>query len=371
MTKKKILVVGNDPTAVGILIGLFQGEFVVLGVRDLQETVKKLKRHTIDILIFCKAVMNAAERKSFEKIKRDYPKIKRLLLLDEVHALRHLPKNQLDWACVFIKKPFYHESLQNIIRDLIQNEFFNDEFSQFKKSLSAVKQIVQKGMLVSYFQPIAQFEPFQVFGHELFTNGPINTPFAKPSSLISLAHLGGFMMEFEQAARESAFNELSNYRGFPDQLFLNNCPAVILNPEFENTLMYDRLGLKPENIVIEVNESSTLDLLDDFIAKSRFYRSKGFKISIDDVGKDHSGLFLVTQLKPDYAKLDVGLVKNISQSPQKMLFVSNLVEYAYRYQIKLIAEGIETREQMETLQNLGINRGQGYYLGKPSPLSLQ
>lgn len=95
------------------------------------------------------------------------------------------------------------------------------------------------------------------------------------------------------------------------------------------------------------------------------YIDQGYQIALDDVGAGYSGLNRVVNTTPNYLKADIELVRNIHLSKSKQSMMKLLVNYCDEMGLKLIAEGIETQEELECICNLHVHYGQGYYLGIP------
>jgi diguanylate cyclase (GGDEF)-like protein len=105
--------------------------------------------------------------------------------------------------------------------------------------------------------------------------------------------------------------------------------------------------------------------MEGFIATINHYRSQEYQIAIDDAGAGYSGLNLISDINPNYIKLDMKLIRNIDSDRLKYALVKGMVELSKTSSIYLIAEGIETSEELKTLVKLGVQYGQGYFIQKP------
>jgi EAL domain-containing protein (putative c-di-GMP-specific phosphodiesterase class I) len=88
---------------------------------------------------------------------------------------------------------------------------------------------------------------------------------------------------------------------------------------------------------------------------------------VDDAGAGYSGLHHILRLRPDLIKLDMSLTRDIDTDPARQALAAALVAFAYDTDSRIIAEGVETLQELETLASLGIDRAQGYLLGRPMP----
>ena len=97
----------------------------------------------------------------------------------------------------------------------------------------------------------------------------------------------------------------------------------------------------------------------------KHYADQGYEIALDDVGAGHSGLNRVVNTTPDYLKADIELVRDIHKYKKKEIMMKLLLDYCNATGAILIAEGIETVQELECLHSLGVHYGQGFFLGKP------
>jgi EAL domain-containing protein (putative c-di-GMP-specific phosphodiesterase class I) len=98
-------------------------------------------------------------------------------------------------------------------------------------------------------------------------------------------------------------------------------------------------------------------------------RTRGVRLAVDDAGAGYSGLQHILRLRPDLIKLDLSLTRNINQDLARRALAAALVNFSVATDSEVVAEGVETAEEMDALRDLGVQKAQGYYLGKPSPFS--
>ncbi len=94
-------------------------------------------------------------------------------------------------------------------------------------------------------------------------------------------------------------------------------------------------------------------------------RAQGFRVAVDDAGSGFASLNHILQLHPDIIKLDSGLIRDIDRDPAKRALATALVTFAQELGAELVAEGVETIEEFQTVRRLGISKIQGYLLGRP------
>lgn len=126
------------------------------------------------------------------------------------------------------------------------------------------------------------------------------------------------------------------------------------------------LGEFARRVVLEITERASLESLSDITSRARRLRDLGYRIAVDDLGAGYAGLTTFTTLEPEVVKLDMSLVRNIGQSATKQRVVQSMIRLCREMSMRVVAEGIETREELACIGDLGCDLLQGYYLGKPA-----
>lgn len=120
-------------------------------------------------------------------------------------------------------------------------------------------------------------------------------------------------------------------------------------------------------VVLEITERASLHQIDDVHARVMDLRKMGYRIAIDDIGAGYAGLTSFAMLEPDVVKLDMALIRDVHKTPTKRKLVGSMVHLCRDLNILLIAEGVETAEERDTLLALGCDYFQGYFFGRPAP----
>lgn len=229
--------------------------------------------------------------------------------------------------------------------------------------------ILNRGDIRAHYQPILDFRKGEVHGWEALSRGPSGSQLESPLMLFEIAELLGNLFRLETICREKAIKGLGPVS--PGQkIFLNIHPKTVADPHFTpgNTLeLLDRHGLKPENIVFEITERQSVQDFGLFFKTLAHYRSQGFLVAVDDVGAGYSGLSAIAELQPEYIKLDKSLILDIHRDPVKRALAETITSFADKIGSRIIAEGIENRDQAISLMDIGVHCGQGFYLGRPAP----
>ena len=183
-----------------------------------------------------------------------------------------------------------------------------------------------------------------------------------PQAWFDDAERTGLGSELEMTAVRCALETVGQV---PDGIYaaINASPATILSGRLRETLE----RFEPANLVIEITEHQHVD---DFPALAREIAAlKPFaKIAIDDVGTGYAGLRHLIELQPDILKMDMVLTRDCDKDPARRAIGAAMVQFSHDIGAKLVAEGIETEEEREVMQHLGVDYGQGYLFARPLPV---
>ena len=124
-------------------------------------------------------------------------------------------------------------------------------------------------------------------------------------------------------------------------------------------------GISPEDYMLEITESAYMENSDEIINKVKELRERGFKIEMDDFGSGYSSLNMILTMPIDVLKLDRDFVKNIHEEEKNYRLVEIVMQIAKLWDVKVVAEGVETEEQHELLKKVGVDIIQGFYYSKP------
>lgn len=238
------------------------------------------------------------------------------------------------------------------------------------RRIADLRCILESGNLQTHFQPIVQLRTGRIVGYEALTRGPRDSFFETPSTLFCYSEQIGASTELDGMCRERALVEARGLR--PDlKLFLNSLPATIqglsLRGEGLRRAIRDS-SLTSGNIVLEITERNAITDFRDFGREVQQLRREGFQVAIDDVGTGYSTLQAISEVRPEFLKVDMSLIRNIDQNLIKRGLVSSLVEMGEKIRACVIAEGIESREETQALMECGVRYGQGFYFAHPAPL---
>jgi EAL domain-containing protein (putative c-di-GMP-specific phosphodiesterase class I) len=215
-----------------------------------------------------------------------------------------------------------------------------------------------------HFQPIVDLFTATVAGHETLSRGP--APFESPSMLFGRARLLGLTAELEHACHSAAFSRIAAFAGAGRPWFVNVTPEVFCELDGAATAASVRAyGLDPADIVFEITERDVVIDHDALHRAIRAHVAEGFRIALDDFGSGSNGLVALAAGVPHIIKLDMELTRGVHANPYKQSIVRSVVSLAASVDARLIAEGVETWPELETLIRLNVRFAQGRLLGEP------
>ena len=212
------------------------------------------------------------------------------------------------------------------------------------------------------YQPIFDLKDSSVVGVEAlarFTSPPDRST----DTWLAEAEAVGRLLELELACLRTALRDLDR---LPEETYLslNVSPATAIAPELHEVLD----GLPAERVVLEMTEHARVDDYPALKAALAVFRERGFRLAIDDAGAGFASLRHIVLLHPDFIKLDMTLTRDVHVDATRRALVVALVAFGSQIGARVVAEGVETPEQLATLLEAGVHFGQGFYLARPQAL---
>ena len=225
--------------------------------------------------------------------------------------------------------------------------------------------------LHAVYQPIVDVSERTVLGYEALSR-PAADMFPRPDLMLKAASETGLLWDAERLCRKRIIEGLSGQYPAGLLLFINVEPDSLEDPEFRDSRIvqtFESAGILPDRVVLEMTEHSAVQDFQSFRKTVFFFRSLGFKLAIDDMGAGFSGLKTLTEMAPEFIKMDLSLIRDIHLNPLKQEMIASILRFAANTGSAVISEGVEKIEEMQTLRRLGVRFAQGYLLARPgSPL---
>ncbi|HEI9603589.1 TPA: bifunctional diguanylate cyclase/phosphodiesterase [Enterobacter hormaechei] len=228
---------------------------------------------------------------------------------------------------------------------------------------------IENDEFVVYYQPIVNSVSKEIYGYEALIRWmhPVKGVLS-PDSFIFAAEKTGMINEIGKTVLKLACREAVSWT-VPARISVNVSPVQLGSKSFNNTVqsVLAETGLPANRLELEVTESSLFSDRNNPIAILKKLRALGVRISIDDFGTGYSSLSRLSELNFDKIKIDKSFVNPISTQEDALNIVKLITGMAKSLNMGVIAEGVETEEQLERLQALGCELVQGYLFSKPQP----
>ncbi len=213
------------------------------------------------------------------------------------------------------------------------------------------------------FQPIVDLRRSAVKGYEMLAR-LANDPAGTPPQWLAAAERHGLGDALEAAFVAEGISAREHLpRG--TYLSINVSPGALLSADVRAALDAAPGGL--DQIVVEVTEQKPVEDYDALATVLDRARAAGARVAVDDAGAGYASLQHVLRLRPEYVKLDRGLIADADGDPAKLALIEAVGLFAGRLDAALVAEGIERRAEQETLAGLAVPLGQGFLFGRPGP----
>lgn len=225
-----------------------------------------------------------------------------------------------------------------------------------------IRRVLDEQLYYMVYQPIFHVGMRKLVGREVLTRFTAE-PIQSPDRWFIAASGVGLQAELELAVIRRA---LADFQHFPEETYLsfNVSPQSILHDKVLNVFA----GYPLERIVLEVTEHDSIDDYAIIARKLESLRKRGLRLAVDDAGAGYASFRHILKLKPDIIKLDRTLVAAIDTDDGIRALAAALIRFAEETGSKIVAEGVETEQELEVLRQLNVNKVQGYLLGRPSPL---
>ncbi len=305
--------------------------------------------------------------------------------LELLHNLLHTVKTAENQDILYKKLDEYltlpevygNEAMKLLIEDArgIGDELFNLRLKSLDKTeglsekekaeLIEVRRIIAENLFNYHFQPIINVKDGSIYAYEALMR-PKSELCNSPFHILKYAELDGKMDDIESATFLNVLRIFDSKReSFGEsRIFLNSIPKAKIGMNHLSSiiaLMEKHSG----SIVVEMTEQSEMDDNELNDIKSA-YSEAGVELAIDDYGTGYSNVQNLLRYMPDYVKIDRTLLTDIHINNKKQHFVREIIHFCHDNNIKALAEGVETVDELRTVILLGIDLIQGYYTARPS-----
>lgn len=247
-----------------------------------------------------------------------------------------------------------------MVGDQIQQELSASDARQ--EIENRVHAVLNSDGLRMVYQPIFDLVQERITGFEALARFSTD-PYRTPDVWFAEAAQAGLSIELEMKAIRMALQGLDR---LPVQSYVsvNTSPDTLVNGNFSAELCDFPL----DRIVVEITEHQAVERYEDISEVIRPLQAQGLRIAIDDAGAGYASFRHILNLHPHIVKLDTSITRSIDTDRSRRALAAALRGFATETGCKIVAEGVETAAELQTIRALGIGKAQGYYLGRPMPL---
>jgi len=266
----------------------------------------------------------------------------------------------------------YQAKAEGRARVVVFDQSMHERAAQRLALESDLRAAIGSSQMTLAYQPIFQLQPQRLTGFEalLRWTHPLRGAIS-PAVFVPLAEETGQIEALTAWVVETAAEQLARWqRDEPGiSVSVNISGRDLVRPGFGAELgaVLARHAVYPGSLVLEITETSLMDRLDVAVDAMRMLRAEGFRFSIDDFGTGYSSLSYLSRLPIDTLKIDRAFVSALDKGPENLAIVRAIQQLGQVLQRRVVAEGIETAEQLASLRKMGVDAGQGYLLARPMP----
>lgn len=233
------------------------------------------------------------------------------------------------------------------------------------KGVGELNNILAEERIMYVFQPIVDIRNKCVYAYEALMR-PQSDMLRNPADFLRVAEAQSKLNQVEVI---TWFHAIEQYKQLVNgdkvaKLFINSIPSQIISLEQRKQLVI-QFGDMLKNVVMEVTEGNQLNTEYEK-EKDKFRKEYNILCALDDYGTGYSNTDILVSRKFDFIKLDMGLIHDIHKFPERQDLVRGIIQYCHNNQIKVIAEGVELKEELKEVMRLNADYVQGYYFAKPS-----
>lgn len=371
--KKQVLVADSDPVFVKTISHIFEEHgFDTITALSVQGVFTKASTLDVDMIMLGESLPDGNGFDVCEMLKRN-------------RSTEHIPIVMIN--CNFSSSEqrvrSYHRGADDCIaRDLDREEIFarmeaiwrrgNGVFRGLREArqqqvVQELSTIINEGLIQPHFQPIYFLEPFRLFGLEVLSRPYNTTILTDAEALFKAAAKYDMYYPLEMLCWRKAIDIVASHTK-NEHIFFNCNPYIVESSRFgEIRSIFEKGGIPFQKVVLEITERSSITEYDLFYQRLAEYREQGFSFAIDDVGGGYASLESIVATKPEIVKIDAHIVRGVHLDRVKRSIVKFISAFCKENGIVSIAEGVETREELDAIKSLGIDAVQGYFLFRPTP----
>ena len=272
------------------------------------------------------------------------------------------------YACSMIKK-IYEKDYNEYDKKL------DEDFHRKQYVVNHIDEAVEKGYIEVFYQPVVYAKDKTVCNFEALARwkDPVYG-FMNPAQFISALEEYRLIHKLDKKVLEIVCKDISNHMGemnrdIPVSVNFSRLDFELMNVADEMTEMMNKYGVSKEYLYVEITESALTDGEGRVKAATSLMKDKGIQLWLDDFGAGYSSLNMLKDFSFDVLKIDMAFLRNFDSNGKSKTIINSIVQMAELMGMRTLVEGVETAEQAEYLTVIGCEKLQGYFFGKPKPLS--
>ncbi len=270
------------------------------------------------------------------------------------------------WAVQTIKGKF--ESFCAVYNDSMREELLREQVIT-----NEMESALEEGQFLLYFQPKVNLESGAIVGVEALVRWQHpEKGLLLPKDFVPIFEKNGFITELDHFVWETVCKQIKKWKedGYtPVNISVNLSKVYIYNPNLPQLLLrlMERYEVEPRYLSLEITEATYTENARELIEQVSVLKKMGFSIVMDNFGKGYSSLSMLSEVPMDTMKLDMAILHNSSNKSRSESVISILFNLGKQLGLTVVAEGIETEEQVEFLKEIDCKIGQGFHFYKPMP----
>ncbi len=365
----RVLVVDDDPLLLGATVRLLESPSIrVQGVSSAQEALALLQSQPIDVLVSDLQMPGMTGIELATAVRRfdldlpvifltGSPSVETASRAFELTAFRYLQKP----VPASVLRALIEEAVR--LRDLVRARTHGPEEGSLADRGTLVAALSRAvATMTMVFQPIVDCATHRTIGHEALmrTREPL---LPHPGAVLEAAEKLGRLHMVGRTGRALVAAVLAS-RADGGTIFVNLHPSDLADPELY--LSDAPLARFASRIVLEITERASLEAVPYVSSRMAELRTRVYRIAVDDLGAGYAGLNYFASLRPDIVKIDMSLTRGVDADPVRAKVVQSLVNLSHELGMLVVAEGVETLGERDTLVEMGCNYLQGYLLARPA-----
>ena len=289
------------------------------------------------------------------------------------HLAEHLEPEQIERYGTYVGSARIHHAPDAEIERVVyrgieeaQAEALSQSRVDAHRHAASLRQLLMSQDVHIVYQPLVNMVEQRVIGYEALTRLP-GGQFKSPDLVFKIAAEQGVLWNLERLCRQRALEMLPQLTK-EQRLFINVEPDSFYDPWLRSRAFLDQLrdvGLDPSRVVLELTERAVVKDYVEMRKVLREVRKLGYPLALDDVGSGYAGLQTIAEIRPDYLKMDMALIRNLHLDPIRRELIRTVRTFADSTGTTLVAEGVETIAELETLAGTGVRCAQGFLFARP------